>query len=489
MTSFLISGTSQTSQSLVDGETGVIAPDSILSVPISPALHVSGSTWVNVLGTIASSQVYAIGTVGSPIRTTINVGSSGGIYSLAPTDGSTGYPALHLSAGSTEITNAGTISGTFGTIMQWDGAFRLANSGMIRATWGDVIYLGSTTSPTFIQNSGTITSLGGRAAISAYWVSQPVAIINSGEISTTAWQAIATGSGNDTLVNAGLIQGSVNTNGGADTVTVTGTITSTLYLGEGDDIVTVAGGTVAGGISGGEGHDTFDVDSLAIRIYEMTGEGTDTVVSSAERYILSANVEILTLTGAAREGFGNGAANSLTGSDLDNLLAGRGGADLIRGQGGDDDLRGGAGDDRLWGGEGDDLLRGGDGRDRLDGGAGDDVLIGGAGKDRLTGGKGADAFVFLRASDSAGKEADTITDFRHGTDHIDLSAIDANGARAGDPDFTFIGSAAFSAPGQVRAVHVGSDWVVQVNIDGTSGAEMSIRLSNLVTLDGGDFIL
>jgi Ca2+-binding RTX toxin-like protein len=56
----------------------------------------------------------------------------------------------------------------------------------------------------------------------------------------------------------------------------------------------------------------------------------------------------------------------------------------------------------------------------LDGGAGNDVLHGGAGDDMVLGGAGADRFVF---SDSNG--TDTIGDFQHGTDLIQLTGYGA----------------------------------------------------------------
>lgn len=77
---------------------------------------------------------------------------------------------------------------------------------------------------------------------------------------------------------------------------------------------------------------------------------------------------------------------------------------------------GGAGGDRLDGGAGDDLLLGGAGNDTLAGAAGEDTLIAGTGADRLSGGAGADVFVF-----TADGQSDTVTDFQHGQDRLDLS--------------------------------------------------------------------
>ncbi|MEP4037159.1 calcium-binding protein [Pseudophaeobacter sp.] len=78
----------------------------------------------------------------------------------------------------------------------------------------------------------------------------------------------------------------------------------------------------------------------------------------------------------------------------------------------------------LWGGSGDDLLQGEIGPEgetgavTLNGGAGDDILVASHAGSRLTGGAGADLFVVGPARGTV-----TLTDFRPGTDHLDLSLI------------------------------------------------------------------
>ena len=138
-----------------------------------------------------------------------------------------------------------------------------------------------------------------------------------------------------------------------------------------------------------------------------------------------------------------------------------------------------------------DALSGGFYADTLLGGAGLDVLTGGGGRDILTGGADADAFVYLDRTDSAARLGiDRITDFDPGVDVIDLSAIDARPiGNTGDQAFVFIGSAAFSAEGQVRFEQQGNKTFVLVNIEGRRGDEMRIELSGLLTLTEQDFIL
>ncbi len=58
------------------------------------------------------------------------------------------------------------------------------------------------------------------------------------------------------------------------------------------------------------------------------------------------------------------------------------------------------------------------GRDVLSAGTGDDLLVGGADGDTLTGGSGADVFRFDVLEITANR--DTIRDFNHGVDHLEL---------------------------------------------------------------------
>ena len=149
--------------------------------------------------------------------------------------------------------------------------------------------------------------------------------------------------------------------------------------------------------------------------------------------------------------FGSARAEVLSGGDGNDLIVAGAGADVLIGDEGYDTLWGGAGDDTLIGGsgehspeDGDDALAGGEDDDDLFGGAGDDVLVGGngddwlaggEGDDMLTGGAGADVFVF-----EPHHGADTITDFMHGEDLIDLMEI-AGVARFGDVRLRAVGGA------------------------------------------------
>lgn len=143
---------------------------------------------------------------------------------------------------------------------------------------------------------------------------------------------------------------------------------------------TLDGGAGDDALSGGNGNDLYIVDSAKDVVID--NGGIDTVQSSAT-YTLSANIEVLKLTGAANI---SGTANA-----LDNTMLGNSGNNQLSGLAGNDTLDGGLGNDTLLGGDGNDLVQDTQGSNSFDGGAGNDTLIGGAGKDTLSGGAGNDS--------------------------------------------------------------------------------------------------
>ena len=168
------------------------------------------------------------------------------------------------------------------------------------------------------------------------------------------------GAGNDTL-NLGdkadsiRVQSveNVSLGGGDDRAIIEGSDNVTIDAGAGNDQITSGDGSDT--LIGGLGNDIYTVNDSGDTIVENAGEGNDTIVSTADNYTLSDNVEDLRL------GIGGVAA---TGNDADNILAGNDG---------DNSLAGGAGNDSIVAGAGDDVLTGGIGNDTLSGGAGNDV--------------------------------------------------------------------------------------------------------------------
>ena len=147
----------------------------------------------------------------------------------------------------------------------------------------------------------------------------------------------------------------------------------------------IDGGAGADLMIGGLGNDTYVVDNAGDYVLEDIGAGLDTVMASIS-YMLTANVENLTLTGSsAINGFGNSLNNVINGNSANNYLDG------------------GAGQDSLVGGAGSDTLNGGLGNDVLDGGAGADFFVfnttlGSGNVDRITAFSVADDTIYLAQS-------------------------------------------------------------------------------------------
>jgi Ca2+-binding RTX toxin-like protein len=104
--------------------------------------------------------------------------------------------------------------------------------------------------------------------------------------------------------------------------------------GAGND--TLDGGFGTDKMTGGTGDDIYLVDVAGDVVSELTGEGTDTVISTIT-YTLANNVENITLTGTTlSNSTGNTLANTLIGNSATNILSGLGGNDTLKGAGGDD---------------------------------------------------------------------------------------------------------------------------------------------------------
>ena len=113
--------------------------------------------------------------------------------------------------------------------------------------------------------------------------------------------------------------------------------------GAGND--TIDGGAGTDFMEGGVGDDTYLIDSaIGEFVHELPEQGVDTVISSIS-YVLSLNLENLTLTGSASDGIGHNGANSIIGNAANNTLQGLDGDDYLDGGAGIDILNGGAGND------------------------------------------------------------------------------------------------------------------------------------------------
>ena len=233
--------------------------------------------------------------------------------------------------------------------------------------------------------------------------------------------------GIDTIVSA--VSFDLSTRGvNVENLTLTGSATTGTGNALNNTIVGTAGNNILDGRSGadlmigGAGDDLYTIDNLGDRIEELEAEGVDTVNSSVS-FVLSENLENLTLTGAGNiNGTGNAQANTIVGNGGNNILDGGAGADeLIGGDGDDTYFVDDAGDSVVenllegidtivasfsfnlaTNGDNVEILTltgngnfegiGNDLNNTIIGNSGDNVLDGGAGNDRLEGGTGNDTY-------------------------------------------------------------------------------------------------
>lgn len=232
---------------------------------------------------------------------------------------------------------------------------------------------------------------------------------------------------------------------------------------------------------GGNGNDRLDL--MGGDDYGSGGKGNDIIAGDWE----NSNSQVDSP---------NPGIDTIEGGDGLDLLWGGGLGDFIDGGTGDDTIYGDRtpfrvestkpGNDRLNGGEGVDTIFGQGGADTVDGGSGKDLLAGGTGADVLIGGLGDDKFIYNALADSKAGSVDTIYDFHHGQDRIDVSAIDAK-TGAKNNQFTFIGSADFhNVKGELRY----EDGIVSADVNGNGVADLIIRIGQApATMFPGDFIL
>ncbi len=372
---------------------------------------------------------------------------------------------------------------------------------------------------------------------------------------------INTGGGNDTIVG-GTGNDNLNGGTGNDTFMYTiGDGADTINGGTGTDQVIVTGtngGNTITVTSNGSGLITQfqggNVTGIESFVADLLG-GTDTLNFSNNS---AANGVSVSLAAGNATGFaliagienvtGGAGSDTIFGDTNINVIVGGGGADVITGGAGDDQINGNGGNDRFIATilDGNDSYDGGNGTDTLDlsditgsvnvnlgaslnlggsigtigsnraigtqigtdtlssienviGGTGNDIFIAANAPETFSGGLGSDTFVY-RSTAAAGNNGgrSVITDFTHGTDHIDLRFLDADsrGAAPGTQHFAFAGLAAPGA-GQV-GYHYFTDGSggLHTIIDGnvrTGGLpdttiDFQIDLLGHLTLDAGDFV-
>ena len=389
-----------------------------------------------------------------------------------------------------QIVNSGSIVSTayYGVVLNiftaTDAQNSLRNSGEISGDRAGV-FLQFTPVPTSaaafsVVNSGLIS--GGDAGISVEKVRLIVNNTATGQIIAASGDAI-TVTGVLNLINRGEIAASgaggeaIVLGAGSELSSMTnyGTITSARSYAIDAGLASTGGavfltnfGIIEGASSAYRGGSFTDViENFGTMSSVGTGAGGDFVTNGG----LINSFILLSSGDDTYEGRNGRVAGYVDGGTDNDTLSG---GDLT------DDLRGGTGNDILSGRGGDDILTGSNDDDTLLGGRGDDLLIGGIGLDVLTGGADADVFKFSSAAEiSSGTDRDRITDFKHLTDTIDLSAF---------PDWLFIGGAAFSGvAGQLR--YAAGPGVLSGDLDGDGTADFSLILDGKPALTAADLIL
>jgi Ca2+-binding RTX toxin-like protein len=297
---------------------------------------------------------------------------------------------------------------------------------------------------------------------------------------------------------------------------------------------TLAGNAGANKLQGWNGNDVLRGGAGA----DVMDGGAGTDAASYYTGTVGVTVDLAAGTGSGGDAAGDmliGIEN-LSGSQGHDVLAGNAGANKLQGWNGDDVLRGGAGADTLEGGAGTDTaswytsaagvavslaagtasggdatadalnsienlsgsnlgndgLEGSGGANVLNGWGGNDALVGGGGKDTLIGGTGADRYYFMALGDSVvGANADVIADFSHGqADRIDLTAIDANTAVAGNQAFSFIGANLYSGvAGQLRFSIANGITTVAGDVNGDKVSDFHITAIGTINFIALDFVL
>ncbi|MEH0198791.1 FG-GAP-like repeat-containing protein [Caulobacter sp. CCNWLY153] len=249
------------------------------------------------------------------------------------------------------------------------------------------------------------------------------------------------------------------------------------FGGAGNDSFVVSGNLIGQSFDGGAGNDSASIALVGqglnydVRQIFLDKAGANYQFTSVENLTVNASDATVVITSGAGDyrivGVGNAVFQISGGAGNDRITGGNNG-DWISGGAGDDVLDGGNGWDTLdyssatagltldmslvgvaqdTGGAGvdtlsnfevvvgsqyNDVIRGGGGVLNISGGAGDDVIIGGPGvgtyqglpvANILSGGDGEDRFVFESVQDSTSARPDTITDFVHGVDKVDLSMV------------------------------------------------------------------
>jgi Ca2+-binding RTX toxin-like protein len=290
-------------------------------------------------------------------------------------------------------------------------------------------------------------------------------------------------------------------------------------LGGEDNLI---GGGGADVMYGGTESDHYYVDNAGDVVREYVGEGTFDVVWTNTSYTLTAGAEIEQFN---VEDHNSTTAINLTGNEFNQFINGNEGDNVINGGGGADDMNGWGGNDTyIVDNPGDTLfenygqgfdtvltsvsfdvglyseievlqaigtanvnLTGSIDNNRIIGNDATNVIDGSYGKDTMTGGGGLDAFIWSSVDEIGlfNFDPDIVTDYSSAQgDVLHFTNMDADETVAGNQDFTFIGTAAFTAPGQINWFSNGTDTFIQLNTNADLTVDGIIQLNGVPSGDG-----
>lgn len=282
---------------------------------------------------------------------------------------------------------------------------------------------------------------------------------------------------NDGFGNVETAVGVENWSGGDNGNKMIADNTSVTFYG-GDGVDTLTGGAGHDTIWGGDGVDRLsgggNYDVLYMWVSDQVAHGVSVDLRKTAGQVLNdgyGNVE--TVLGF-EDIWGSAYSDRLIGGAGSNYIWADAGADTIFGDGGNDTLVGSAGNDSLYGG------------------GGNDVLWGDSGRNLLSGGAGADVFKFNDHLGDTANLRQTVTDFQHGIDRIDLDTdlggFTGEGALS---NAQFRSGAGFTSAvtADQRIIYNTTSGVLYLDIDGAGGkAAVQIGLfSNHAALAASDF--
>lgn len=236
-----------------------------------------------------------------------------------------------------------------------------------------------------------------------------------------------------------------------------------LYGDAGDDYLIASSGFVNADLYGGTGDDGYEIFSGGENIFELAGEGTDTVYSHNDA-TLGANLENLVLL---EDFFANDPTSTIytgRGNELDNRIIAQTNQYMVN----------------------------------LYGGAGNDYLEGETGADHFIGGSGADQFyVSDQGFGLFGARMQTIRDFTSGEDVILLdNALFTNLGAEGTLDAAAFhsgsGAGAVAQTAEHRIIYNEDNGRLYYDPDGAGGDDQTfvLRLGNASTEpEAGDFVV